>query len=277
MASSVESVSLLLGKAEIPIWLGLAIEEMTERTDTAVDDVTIATPVENKETDVKERLYDLVVKFQDQVILSNLDREVDVRLLPSVSVNSIHRCVAEQVDEHAVRLPSQTVDRLTNDVDVVVHHGVGILKGDILYGPDQGVLGYHHGDIREYRGPGYGFWEYMNGDDASGVTLQLLDERLDSGQILDIVTVDISDASTLSEVRRRINAASVPLLAAGIEKLEDPEFSPRRLDDDELGNMYYYSDTDLSTKLRYLVKETKHRTSRALHSSASVRGECDSN
>jgi folate-dependent phosphoribosylglycinamide formyltransferase PurN len=253
---------LLLGKPKIPIWFGLAVEEMRAKTNVEIDDITIATTPEERESGLNELLQNLVVNFQDLIILSSLDAEVDIRLFPSISENDIEWCTAEPIGEFDVEIPEQTVERISRSVDIVIHHGVGILKGDILREPDHGVIGYHHGDIREYRGPGYGFWEYMNEENASGVTLQVLADRLDSGQIVDIVTVDIADAHTLPEIRRRVNAASVPLLATGIQKLNDPDFSPEELTEEQLGEMYYYSDATLAVKMKYLVKECLSRISR---------------
>lgn len=264
MVNSIDSASLLLGDERIPIWLALAIEDMQRKTDVTVDDVTIATPPTREEPGLRSHLRRMIVRFQDQVIMSNLDQNIDVRLLPSVSESTVRQSGAERRGETGVALPERTTERITSTADIVIHHGVGILKGDILREPEWGVLGYHHGDIRQYRGPGYGFWEYMQDVSTSGVTLQVLDERLDSGEVVKIEPVDIADATTLAEVRRRLNAASVPLLSSGIGKLEDPEFSPRTLEESELGEMYYYSDMTLGVKLKYFITELKSRFARLM-------------
>jgi hypothetical protein len=249
------SVALLLGGPEVPVWFGLAVEEMCVRTGVTVTDVTIATPSGDERTDIRDAFQRLLVTVQDAVIMSNLDREIDVRLFPSVPREAVGRATARPLDGVGVTLPGDATERIAAAADVVVHHGVGILQGDLLQRPEFGVLGYHHGDIRHYRGPGYGFWEYMHDEPESGVTLQVLNERLDEGEIVEIVPVDISDAHTLAEIRRRLNAASVPLLADGIERLREPTFEPERLPADELGEMYYYADATVPVKLRYALKE----------------------
>lgn len=257
------SVSLLLGGTTVPVWFGLAVEEMCRRTGVTVGDVTVATGASNR-GGFRNVTQSLLIAAQDAVIMSDLDREIDVHLLPSVSAACIHRITPKYDGGPGVRLPDSAIERITSDTDVVVHHGVGILRGGILQRPEFGVLGFHHGDIREYRGPGYGFWEYMHDERRSGVTLQVLRPGLDEGAVVEIAPVDISDARTLAEVRRRLNAASVPLLARGIERLRDSTFEPSRLPDSELGKMYYYADATVTVKARYALKEAVTRLRRRL-------------
>lgn len=68
-------------------------------------------------------------------------------------------------------LPADAVDRL-GDCDVAVRFGFGILVGDALSAPGNGVLSYHHGDLTKYRGQPAGFWEFIRGEPRAGVTLQ---------------------------------------------------------------------------------------------------------
>lgn len=253
--TAIDSVSLLIGGYRVPIWFGLAIEEMCTETGVTITDVTVTTSPESSGNDISEFRKQTLITLQDAVILSELDREIDIRLLPSVSEQVISQARVYPTNRGGIALSDQATERIAIQADIVVHHGVGILKGEILQCPEFGVLGYHHGDIREYRGPGYGFWEFMEEEQKSGVTLQLLNEELDEGKVVEISSVDISDTYTLSDVRRRLNIASVPLLAEGIKRLLDPSFSPKKLSDDELGEMYYYADATLSVKLRYAVKE----------------------
>ena len=62
--------------------------------------------------------------------------------------------------------------------------GFNIIRGDILNSATYGVWSYHHGDNSVNRGSPPGFWEVFLDWKVSGVTLQLLSEDLDNGQIL---------------------------------------------------------------------------------------------
>ncbi len=166
-------------------------------------------------------------------------------------------------DELGHRLPDELVDQVVSDADVVVRHGFGILKGRILTEPDHGVLSFHHGDIRRYRGVALGFWNFIEGEPTSGVTLQRLTPELDGGEIVVFREIDIDDCHTWQSVKERLFQRSIPMLAEGIDALCDPDFEPQR--PDSLGELYYASDMwDPQTLGRYVIKNTVGRVRRHL-------------
>jgi hypothetical protein len=69
-------------------------------------------------------------------------------------------------------------------LDVLIRAGSGILRGDILRATPFGILSFHHGDNRFYRGSPAGFWEVFSRDDSTGFTLQQLTDELDGGNVL---------------------------------------------------------------------------------------------
>jgi methionyl-tRNA formyltransferase len=113
-------------------------------------------------------------------------------------------------------LPDDAVELLSS-VDIAIQLGFGVIKANALTAPEFGMLSFHHGDIRKYRGRPAGFWEYMNGEPTAGVTLQRLSESLDGAETVDFTQVDISNASSWLEVRRCLYSASEPTLANGIK------------------------------------------------------------
>ena len=60
----------------------------------------------------------------------------------------------------------------------------GILKGEILKLTKFGVISFHHGDNRFYRGGPSGFWEVFNNELSSGFIIQRLNDELDGGMVL---------------------------------------------------------------------------------------------
>ena len=125
-------------------------------------------------------------------------------------------------------LPDELVELVANESDVAVRFGFGLLRGDVLDAPEYGVLSFHAADVRRYRGLGPDLVFY-NGDDTAGSTLQQLTEEIDAGQIIAIDTIDVSDARTSDEVRRRTYDLQQEMLARGINRLRDPGFEPREL------------------------------------------------
>jgi methionyl-tRNA formyltransferase len=184
---------------------------------------------------------------------------IDITDSEYVSTDDLRTVTVEPADDFSVRFPDATIETVSAKSDVAVHLRVGILKGEILNAPTRGVIGYHHGDLRKYRGAGYGFWEFMNDEDTAGVTLQILTDDLDAGKILHFKEVDISSATSFKETRRMLLEASVPMLAEGIQKLRDPEFVPEDVPEAELGKMYYSSDMTYRVKFRYLAKHFRRK------------------
>lgn len=137
------------------------------------------------------------------------------------------RVTPEPADGLGYTLPARAVEELT-DHDIAIRFGFGVLKGDALTAPEHGVLSFHHGDLREYRGQPAGFWELLHNDATVGITVQRLSETLDGGEIAAFETVDIDDTRSWPVVLSRLFAASEPLLTEatkniGTDNFETPE------------------------------------------------------
>lgn len=74
------------------------------------------------------------------------------------------------------------IERL--ELDVLVRLGFRILRGRVLQAARHGVLSYHHGDNRRYRGGPPAFWEVLEGNPVTGTVLQVLSEELDGGRVV---------------------------------------------------------------------------------------------
>jgi len=134
-------------------------------------------------------------------------------------------CTPVPVDGAWCDLPEDVVARVAEEADVAVAFGFNLLKGEILSAPAHGVVSFHPGDIREYRGlsPARMF---LNGDRRVGATLQQLTEELDGGNVLAIGSTDTDGVSTLDELQRRLVCLQRDMLTTGIERLLDPAFEP---------------------------------------------------
>jgi len=63
-------------------------------------------------------------------------------------------------------------------------NGFGIYKGKILSASNEGIISFHHGDNRWNRGGPHGFWEVYLKKPATGFIIQILNERLDDGDVI---------------------------------------------------------------------------------------------
>jgi len=144
------------------------------------------------------------------------DRRTDVSTMDVLEdVRRIH-CQPQSADGLGNALSEEAVARLS-ETDVAVRFGFGIVKGEALTAPTHGMVSYHHGDLREYRGRPAGFHEFRRGEPTAGVTVQKLNESLDGGDIAAFTEVDIRDARSWPEVLSRLYEASGHLLPVAVE------------------------------------------------------------
>lgn len=82
---------------------------------------------------------------------------------------------------HAPQVLGQ-VKSLEPDLGLI--YGSPILKPGLFEIPKLGTLGIHHGKVPEYRGNKTAFWAMYNGEPFAGVTIQKVNEGLDTGNIV---------------------------------------------------------------------------------------------
>jgi hypothetical protein len=123
-------------------------------------------------------------------------------------------------------LPDEVLDWVkSNRIDAVVKFGLNLLRipeGDRLATP---ILSYHHGDPRCYRGRPAGFYELANGEPFLGQVVQILSNKLDSGEVLAFAQ---SRVSPHSYKRTLIDAFSLSpaLLPQALAALESGQRLP---------------------------------------------------
>ncbi|WP_332116114.1 formyltransferase family protein [Azorhizobium caulinodans] len=135
----------------------------------------------------------------------------------------IPRLVVEpQASGFVHRFPAEAVETVREcKLDVLLRFGFNILKGDVLTAARCGIWSYHHGDPEFYRGAPPQFWEMAEGNPRSGAVLQILDEHLDGGTVLEkgIFSNDLS----ISVRRNRITVfwGSVHFVIARLKVLHE--------------------------------------------------------
>ncbi|MDB4638254.1 hypothetical protein OAE64_00030 [bacterium] len=71
------------------------------------------------------------------------------------------------------------------NLDIILRHNFGIIRGEILNSSKYGIWSFHHGDNKINRGGPPGFWEMVLDHKFIGVTLQKLTPELDGGIVID--------------------------------------------------------------------------------------------
>jgi len=68
--------------------------------------------------------------------------------------------------------------------DIILRFGFRILRGKVFSLPKFGIWSLHHGDNKVNRGGPPAFWEVVNKEPITGVTLQQITEDLDGGKVI---------------------------------------------------------------------------------------------
>lgn len=251
-------VGILLDGETLPVWQKRAIEKMVTQTDVEITHLVIrANP---SPTNLTEFLHetssdDLLTYFKqcyDRLSahaiwsllgivrqLTKMPEYKEPRKIDSVAgFSDAERIYCQPITDidFGNHLPDHVTDRVGNSVDVVLRFGFGILTDPLLSMPTHGVLSFHRGDLRSYRGQPGGLWEFLHDEPSAGVTLQRIDDSLDAGEIVVEDKVSITDAHTWREVERRQIAVCEDMLATAIEKFQDPNTNLTTVD--SLGPLY---------------------------------------
>lgn len=127
------------------------------------------------------------------------------------------------------------IAQLKPDVLILVG-GFGIVKEPLLSLAPHGVLSYHHGDMRKYRGMPPALWELYNGEKEMGVTVQVLVPGLDKGTPIVEESIQILPKDTLSTLTERMMEGSWGMMHKALRLVNDPDFEPEKIQ--KFGKVY---------------------------------------
>ena len=125
----------------------------------------------------------------------------------------------------------EIIKEINPDVIVVVAYGK-ILPKEILEAAKYGCVNGHASLLPKYRGASPIQWCIVCGETETGVTTMLMDEGMDTGDILETVTVKIGDNETAEELFERLSDISADLMLSTINKLEKGEITPKKQEGD---------------------------------------------
>jgi methionyl-tRNA formyltransferase len=89
----------------------------------------------------------------------------------------------------------------------------------VLAMPPLGCLNVHPSLLPAYRGPSPGYWVLRNGERQTGVTIHLMDERLDTGDILAQRAFAVPPGITPDALEQQCAVLGGPLLAQAVRAL----------------------------------------------------------
>lgn len=114
------------------------------------------------------------------------------------------------------------IKELNPDFIIVVAYGQ-ILNKEILEIPKYGCINVHASLLPKLRGAAPINWAIINGDKKSGITTMLMDEGLDTGDMLLKSEVEISDDMTAGELHDILSEIGGELLIKTINQIDSIE------------------------------------------------------
>ncbi len=122
---------------------------------------------------------------------------------------------------HKIKTPEaiHQLRDLAPDSIIVVAYGQ-ILSKEILQLPTKGCINVHASLLPAYRGAAPIHWAVMKGENRTGVTTMLMDEGLDTGDILLQREAAISNEATTGELHDRLAVLGGELLIDTLHELE---------------------------------------------------------
>lgn len=116
---------------------------------------------------------------------------------------------------------------ISPDIIVVVAYGQ-ILSEDILKTPKYGCINLHGSLLPKYRGAAPIHWAIINGEKRTGVTTILMDEGMDTGDILLQEEIEIDPEDTAGTLSKKLSTKGAGVLLKTVRNLKD--IRPRKQD-----------------------------------------------
>jgi methionyl-tRNA formyltransferase len=115
------------------------------------------------------------------------------------------------------------------DAIVVIAYGQ-ILPPDILKIPPLGCINVHASLLPKYRGAAPIQWALINGEQETGVTTMLMDEGMDTGDILLQERIPIQNNDNTDSLYDKLSKSGAKLLVDTLEGLKKNKIQPRPQD-----------------------------------------------
>lgn len=116
------------------------------------------------------------------------------------------------------------------DLIVVVAYGK-IIPKNIIDLPKLGIINVHSSILPKYRGASPIHSALINGDDKTGVSIMFINEGLDTGDVLKIITTDITEEDDLGTLTERLAKLGSDALSHVVPTLIDKTYVATKQDD----------------------------------------------
>lgn len=162
-----------------------------------------------------------VRSYTPVVIVTGMDKPIGRKMTitppePKIwgETNSVQVLQPEKLDSNFI----EEFKKLNIDLSVVVAYGK-IIPEELINIPRLGTINIHYSLLPKYRGATPVEAAILNGESETGVCIQHMRYKLDSGPIIEMEKVEIGSTDTAEELRGKLNTVGKKLLIESIEKL----------------------------------------------------------
>lgn len=124
------------------------------------------------------------------------------------------------------------IKELSPDLIVVAAYGF-ILPQELLDIPKKGVINVHSSLLPKYRGPAPIQAAILNDDEKTGVTIMMVEYKMDAGDILSQAEVDIANDETFKTLHDKLAILGTHLLIDTLPKYLNNEIKPQPQDESQ--------------------------------------------
>jgi methionyl-tRNA formyltransferase len=110
---------------------------------------------------------------------------------------------------------------------IVVFFFPQILKAALLHTPRLGVLNCHPSLLPRYGGPHPAFWMLKNGESVAGVTVHVMTEKIDAGDIVAQQELIVGENENAGQLTQRQQHAAAALLTGAVNAMANGTVNPK--------------------------------------------------
>jgi len=117
--------------------------------------------------------------------------------------------------------------------DVIINQAQSILKEDFLGIPKIATLNRHGALLPKYRGRIAPFWAYLNGEEEAGLSVHIIERKLDSGPILVQKRFPISRFDSVDTLINRMFRSAPAAMLEALSMLREGDCESKLIENDD--------------------------------------------
>lgn len=174
-------------------------------------------------------LRSLHARFGVDLVVTQPDRPVGRRALPAATAvkqlaRELHLAV-DQPERVSAPAPVERLTALAPDVIVVASYGQ-LLRPSVFQIPPMGTINIHSSLLPAYRGAAPVNWAIIRGEKTTGITTFVIEEGLDTGDILMKRALAIDPDETAGELECRLAMLGADVIVYTLEGLMEGTLDP---------------------------------------------------